>query len=80
MELSAADTAMVVLPSDPQMTPSGVTDLRVAVCVGVAADTLHDLMIRWRGPQRERCLPTSYLAACRPLPSDQGSVRSLGRE
>jgi len=27
------------------MTPSGVTDLRVAVCVGVAADTLHDLMI-----------------------------------
>jgi len=45
MELSAADTAMVVLPSDPQMGPSGVTDLRVAVCVGVAADTLHDLMI-----------------------------------
>ena len=45
MELSAADTAMVVLPSDPQMGPSGVTDLRVAVCVGVAADTMHDLMI-----------------------------------
>jgi len=45
MELSAADTAMVVLPSDPQVTPSGVTDLRVAVCVGVGADALHDLMI-----------------------------------
>jgi hypothetical protein len=43
--LSRADTAMIVLPSDPEISPSAVTDLRVAVCVGKGADQLLDLMI-----------------------------------
>lgn len=45
MMLSVANTAMIVLPSDPELSPSGVTDLRVAVCVGKDADDLLDLMI-----------------------------------
>ena len=45
--LSRADTApqvralrvpMIVLPSDPEISPSAVTVLRVAVCVGKGAD------------------------------------------
>ena len=43
--LSRADTAMIVLPSDPEISPSAVTVLRVAVCVGKGADQLLDLMI-----------------------------------
>ena len=43
--LSRADTAMIVLPSDPEISPSAVKDLRVAVCVGKGADQLLDLMI-----------------------------------
>jgi GAF domain-containing protein len=44
-ELSASDTAMVLLPSDHGIDPSVVTHLRVAVCLGVAAEVLLDLMI-----------------------------------
>ncbi|HZM67024.1 MAG TPA: GAF domain-containing protein [Nakamurella sp.] len=44
-ELSASDTAMVLLPSDPGVDQAGVTVLRVAVCVGVGGDVLLDLMV-----------------------------------
>ena len=48
-ELSAADTAMVLVPSDPGIDRSMVTDLRAAVCVGVGAGVLLDLMIPVKG-------------------------------
>ena len=49
MELSAADTAMVLVPSDPGIDRSMVTDLRAAVCVGAGAGVLLDLMIPVKG-------------------------------
>ena len=38
-------TAMVLLPSDSGLDQAGVTDLRVAVCVGIGDDVLLDLMV-----------------------------------
>src|SRR5664279_6081875 len=45
MEMGSADTAAVLVSSDPQLTPAEVTDLRVAVCVGDGAPPQQDLMV-----------------------------------
>ena len=45
LELSASNTAMVLLPSDSGLDQAGVTDLRIAACVGVGDDVLLDLMV-----------------------------------
>ena len=45
LELTGADTAMIVLPSDPETGGSTVTDLRIAACVGNGAESLVDWML-----------------------------------
>ena len=45
LELTGADTAMIVLPSDPETGDSTVTDLRIAACVGNGAESLVDWML-----------------------------------
>ena len=49
LELTAADTAMIVLPSDPDADEADVTDLRIAVCVGNGAEALVDWMLPVQG-------------------------------
>ena len=45
LELTGADTAMIVLPSDPETGDSTVTDLRIAASVGNGAESLVDWML-----------------------------------
>ncbi|HEY5151835.1 MAG TPA: GAF domain-containing sensor histidine kinase [Mycobacterium sp.] len=49
LELTAADTAMIAVPSDPGADQEGTTDLRIAVCVGHGAESLVDWMIPIQG-------------------------------
>ena len=77
--LSVADTAMIVLPSDPEISPSAVTDLRVEVCVGKGADDLLDLMIPVvRVHARCRCSRTRRPGMWPAWSSGPGSSRSRG--
>jgi signal transduction histidine kinase len=49
LELTGADTAMIVLPSDPDADEADITDLRIAVCVGNGAESLVDWMLPVQG-------------------------------
>jgi signal transduction histidine kinase len=49
LELTGADTAMIMLPSDPDADEANVTDLRIAVCVGNGAESLLDWMLPVEG-------------------------------
>ena len=49
LELTAADTAMIVLPSDPDADEADITALRIAVCVGNGAESLIDWMLPVKG-------------------------------
>lgn len=49
LELTAADTAMIFLPSDPEAAEADTTDLRIAVCVGNGAESLIDWMLPVQG-------------------------------
>ena len=49
LELTAADTAMIMLPSDPDAVDADVTDLRIAVCVGNGAGSLVGWMLPVQG-------------------------------
>ncbi len=45
LELTASNTAMIVVPSDQDSDPANLTDLRIAVGVGDGAESLVDLML-----------------------------------
>ena len=49
LELTAADTAMIVVPSEPDAGEAAITDLRIAACVGNGAESLIDWMLPVEG-------------------------------
>ncbi len=49
LDLTDADTAMIVVPADPDAAQAAVTDLRIAVCVGDGAESLIDWILPVNG-------------------------------